>query len=46
IGAVVIPTYIIVPLGSGNLIAYFMLGALCTAVSAVLCSTASRVLTK
>lgn len=29
IGAVVIPTYIIVPLGNGNLVAYFLRGALC-----------------
>lgn len=46
IGAVIIPTYIIVPLGGGNLITYFMLGASCIAISAVLCSMASRVLIK
>lgn len=46
IGAVVIPTYIIVPLGGGNLVMYFVLGALCIAVSAVLCAMAARVLTK
>lgn len=42
IGAVIIPTYIIVPLGNGNLVAYFMLGALCVVISAILCALAAK----
>lgn len=42
IGAVVIPTYIIVPLGKGNLITYFALGALCVVISSVFCFLAAK----
>lgn len=37
IGAVLIPTYVVVPLGSGNVLNYFYLGAAFIAVSAVIC---------
>jgi len=37
IGSVVIPTYIIVPLGGGSLMAYFGLAAMCMALAAVVC---------
>ncbi len=37
IGGVVIPTYIVVPLGHGNIMTYFWLGALCILISAILC---------
>ena len=37
IGAVLIPTYVVVPLGQGSVLNYFYLGAVCIAVSAVLC---------
>lgn len=37
LGAVVIPTYIIVPLGGGNLTNYFYLGAVCMVIASVIC---------
>lgn len=37
IGSVVIPTYIIVPLGGGNLMTYFVLATVCMALAAVVC---------
>lgn len=37
LGAVIIPTYIIVPMGQGNISAYFYLGALCIAISSLIC---------
>lgn len=37
IGAVLIPTYVVVPLGGGSVLNYFYLGAICIAASAVLC---------
>ena len=37
IGAVLIPTYVVVPLGHGSVLNYFYLGAACIAVSAVIC---------
>ena len=37
IGSVVIPTYIIVPLGHGSLMQYFVLASFCMALSAIVC---------
>ena len=37
IGNVVVPTYIIVPLGGGNLMTYFILAAVCMLLAAVVC---------
>ena len=37
IGAVLIPTYVVVPLGGDNVLNYFYLGAVCIAASAILC---------
>ncbi len=37
LGCVLVPTYIIVPLGGGNMTAYFILGTLCFLLSAVVC---------
>lgn len=37
IGSVVIPTYIIVPLGGGSLMTYFVLASVCMALAAVVC---------
>ena len=37
IGSVVIPTYIIVPLGGGSLMSYFALATVCMALAAVVC---------
>ena len=37
IGAVIIPTYVIVPLGGGDLITYFVFATVCMALAAVLC---------
>lgn len=36
LGAVIIPTYIIVPLGQGDVFTYFCMGAFCIAVASVL----------
>ncbi|MDO4260907.1 MAG: MFS transporter [Eubacteriales bacterium] len=36
LGAVVVPTYVIIPLAGGNMLGYFYLGAGCIAVSSVL----------
>ena len=37
LGCVVVPTYIIVPLGNGNMTAYFILSAVCFVLAAVVC---------
>jgi NNP family nitrate/nitrite transporter-like MFS transporter len=37
IGNVVVPTYIVVPLGGGNLTAYFVLATVCMLLAAVVC---------
>ena len=37
LGCVVVPTYIIVPLGGGNMTTYFILSAVCFALAAVVC---------
>ena len=37
IGAVLIPTYVVVPLGGGSVLNYFYLGAVCIVASAILC---------
>ena len=37
LGCVVVPTYIIVPLGGGSMTAYFILGAVCFLLAAVVC---------
>ena len=37
LGCVVVPTYIIVPLGSGNLTTYFILAAVCFLLAAAVC---------
>ncbi len=37
LGCVVVPTYIIVPLGGGNMTTYFVLATVCFALAAVVC---------
>ena len=37
LGCVVVPTYIIVPLGGGNITTYFVLSTVCFALAAVVC---------
>ena len=37
IGNVVVPTYIIVPLGGGNLLTYFILASVCMLLAAIVC---------
>ena len=37
IGAVLIPTYVVVPLGQGSVLNYFYLGAGCIVLSSVIC---------
>ncbi len=37
LGCVVVPTYIIVPLGGGNITTYFILATVCFALAAVVC---------
>ena len=37
IGNVVVPTYIVVPLGGGNLSTYFALATVCMLLAAVVC---------
>ena len=37
LGCVVVPTYVIVPLGGGNMTAYFILSAVCFVLAAVVC---------
>lgn len=37
LGAVIIPTYIIVPMGQGDVFMYFCLGAVCIGISSVIC---------
>ena len=37
LGCVVVPTYIIVPLGGGNVTTYFILGTVCFLLAAVIC---------
>ena len=37
LGAVIVPTYIIVPLGGGSLLRYFLLAAVCMVLCAVVC---------
>lgn len=42
LGAVIIPTYIIVPLGSGSIIAYFYLGAASIVIASLLCYVVAK----
>ena len=37
LGCVVVPTYIIVPLGGGNITTYFILSTVCFVLAAVVC---------
>lgn len=42
LGAVIIPTYIIVPMGGGNITAYFYLGAACIVIATLICFALSK----
>lgn len=42
LGAVIIPTYIIVPLGSGSITAYFYLGAASIVIASLLCFVVAK----
>ena len=42
LGAVIIPTYIIVPLGGGSIANYFYLGCGCIVIASILCFLMAR----